>query len=192
MATVYFVTHPEVNIDPNVPVPEWSLSDIGKERINAFCARPELSAVTDVFVSEERKAMDCAEVFKQIHGVNFTIETRLRENDRSSTGYIAPPRFWEIVSEFFAKPDESILGWERATDAQSRIKSAIRDCLALRKGDGDVVVFSHGGVGTLLLCDLMDQPISNEFAQPISGGGCFFVFEEGSNRLIDGWKDIVP
>lgn len=192
MTTVYFVTHPEVNIDPNVPVPAWSLSDKGKERINAFCARPELSNVTDVFVSDERKALDCAETFKQTHGVDFTIDPSLGENDRSSTGYVAPPRFWEIVSEFFAKPDESILGWERAADAQSRIKSAIRHCLASRKGDGDVVVFSHGGVGTLLLCVLMDQPISNDFGQPIGGGGCFFVFEAGTNRLIDGWKDIVP
>lgn len=192
MTTVYFVTHPEVNIDANVPVPHWSLSDKGKERIRAFCTRPELAAVTDVFVSDERKALDCAEAFKDSHNLHFTADPRLGENDRSSTGFVPPPRFWEIVDEFFAKPHESIIGWERAIDAQNRIKSAVKDCLASRTGNGDVVIFSHGGVGTLLLCDLMDQPISREYGQPISGGGCYFAFEGSSNRLIEGWKDIVP
>ncbi|MHC1550330.1 histidine phosphatase family protein [Phyllobacterium sp. K27] len=192
MTKVYFVTHPEVNIDPNVPVPKWSLSDDGRKRIEGFCTRPELSTVTDVFVSDERKALDCAESFELVHGVDFTINSCLGENVRSSTGYVAPPKFWEMVDEFFARPEESLQGWEPAEDAQTRIKSAVNDCVASRNGGGDVVIFSHGGVGTLLLCDLMDQPISNKFGQPIIGGGCYFMFEAGTNRLIDGWRDIVP
>ena len=45
--------------------------------------------------------------------------------DRSATGYVAPPRFWEIVDAFFGQPDTSILGWETARAAQARIKAGM-------------------------------------------------------------------
>lgn len=192
MALAYFVTHPEVVIDPAVPVPQWGLSGRGQERIQAFCARPILTSVTDVFVSDERKALDCADALKSLRGCDFRIDLRLGENDRSSTGYVAPPRFWEIVDEFFAHPHTSVLGWETATDAQHRVKTAVSDCIRSRTGDGDIVIFSHGGVGTLLLCDLLSEPISQKRGQPIGGGGCYFAFDADTRSVVHGWQDIVP
>ncbi|WP_181834045.1 histidine phosphatase family protein [Brucella anthropi] len=190
MTTIYFATHPEVIIDPAVPVPDWQLSEKGWSRIKSFCARPELSSVSDVFTSSERKATDCAEALKATRQLAFKIDARLGENDRSSTGYVEPPRFWEIVDRFFDSPNESVLGWERAIDAQTRIKAAVADCVASRNG-GDICIFSHGGVGTLLLCDLMGEPISRKRGQPISGGGCYFAFDAETRTLINGWQDIA-
>jgi broad specificity phosphatase PhoE len=192
MAVAYFVTHPEVVIDPGVPVPQWGLSGRGRERLQAFSARPILTSVTDIFVSDERKALDCAEALKSRHGCDFRIDPRLGENDRSSTGYVAPPRFWEIVAEFFSRPDASILGWETAADAQRRVKTAVTECIAGRTGKGDIVIFSHGGVGTLLLCDLLGEPISQKRGQPISGGGCYFAFDTNTLSVVHAWQDIVP
>lgn len=191
MTRIYFVTHPEVVIDPNVPVPDWGLSDRGWARIKSFCARPELLSVTDVFTSTERKARDCAEALKTERGLAFKIDARLDENNRSSTGYVAPPRFWEIVKLFFEDPHQSILGWERAIDAQIRIKQAVESCISNRQKSGDICIFAHGGVGTLLLCDLMNEPISMARGQPIPGGGCYFSFEAESRRLVHGWQDIT-
>ncbi|WP_024880390.1 histidine phosphatase family protein [Methylosinus sp. LW3] len=191
MTTIYLVTHPEVMIDPAIPVPDWQLSERGWSRIKSFCARPELSTVSDVFTSSERKATDCAEALKAERRLEFKIEARLGENDRSSTGYVEPPRFWEIVARFFDSPHESVLGWERAIDAQTRIREAVADCVASREGGGDICIFSHGGVGTLLLCDLMGEPISRKRGQPISGGGCYFAFEAEKRTLIHGWQDIA-
>lgn len=192
MATVYFVTHPEVVVDPQVPVPDWGLSAIGWTRIEAFCRRPELSGVTDVFTSDERKAVDCAEALQRARGLPFTAREDLRENDRSATGYIAPPRFWEIVDQFFGEPDISVLGWETARAAQARIKAGVAACIAARSGTGDLVIFAHGGVGTLLLSDLQGEPISRKHGQPIAGGGCYFAFDRESRSLHHGWRDIVP
>lgn len=192
MTTGYFVTHPEVAVDPSTPVPGWGLSPRGFERIEAFCGRPLLQDVTDVFVSDERKALDCAETLRDLRGCAFMIDAGLGENDRSSTGYVAPPRFWEIVADFFARPDDSILGWERASDAQTRVVAAVGRCLATCGGRGDVVFFSHGGVGTLLLCRLLDEPIARGRGQPIAGGGCFFTFDTRTLRVLRGWEDIVP
>ena len=192
MTTVYFVTHPEVSIDPSVPVPDWQLSEAGRSRIKSFCVRPELRRVSDVYTSGERKATDCAEALKAERQLAFKIEPRLGENDRSSTGYIEPPRFWEIVARFFESPHESVLEWERAIDAQGRIREAVSDCIARRTGEGDICIFSHGGVGTLLLCDLMGEPISRKRGQPVSGGGCYFAFEAETRTLLHGWQDIAP
>ena len=192
MATVYFVSHPEVVVDPQVPVPDWRLSTIGWKRIEAFCRRPELAGVTDVFTSDERKAMDCAEALQRARGLPFTARADLRENDRSATGYVAPPRFWEIVDAFFGQPDTSILGWETARAAQARIKTGVAACIAARRGVGDLVIFAHGGVGTLLLSDLRGEPISRRHGQPIAGGGCYFAFDRESRALHHGWRDIVP
>lgn len=127
------------------------------------------------------------------HGCPVTTDSRLGENDRSATGYVAPPRFWEIVDRFFAEPETSVLGWERAVDAQTRIKAAVRDCIATH-GDsaGHLCIVSHGGVGTLLLCDLLGEPISRNHGQPIAGGGCFFAFDGATWMLEHGWRDIVP
>lgn len=190
LSTLYFVTHPEVVIDPAIAVPDWRLSDLGRSRLMSFCQRDELSAVTDVFSSDERKAHDCAEFLEAARGLPFQLESRLRENDRSSTGYVAPPRFWEVVARFFGDPHESILGWERAIDAQDRICGAVRDCVANRKGAGDICLFSHGGVGTLLLCRILNEPISMKRGQPVGGGGCYFALDTETFSLIHDWVPI--
>jgi broad specificity phosphatase PhoE len=190
---VLFLTHPEVTIDPAVPVPDWGLSARGRERMAAFCARAELASVAHVYVSAERKARDGAEMLRERHGLPVTIDPRLGENDRSATGYVAPPRFWEIVERFFAEPERSVLGWERAVDAQARVRAAVRDSIAAHGGTaGDLCIVSHGGVGTLLLCDLLGEPISRDHGQPVAGGGCFFVFDGSTWTLEQGWRDIVP
>ena len=187
-----FVTHPEVVIDPATPVPGWGLSPRGLERMTAFCGRQLLDGVTDAFVSDERKALDCAETLRDIRSHAFAVDAGLGENDRSSIGYVAPPRFREIVAEFFARPGDSVLGWERAEDAQARVVAAVERCLADRDGGGDAVFFSHGGVGALLLCHLLGEPIARSREQPIAGGGCFFIFDTQTLRAVHGWEDIVP
>lgn len=188
---VYFITHPEVRIDPVILVPDWGLSEVGRERMTAFCDRRDLPEFARVFSSDERKARECAEIFGRRRRLGFTVESRLGENDRSATGYVAPPRFWEIVDDFFARPHESVLGWERAIDAQARISTAVRDCVSACQGDGHVCIFSHGGVGTLLLCELVGEPIARSRGQPIAGGGCYFAFDAAAGALIHGWRDIA-
>ena len=40
MSLVYFTTHPDVAIDPDVPVPRWLLSTRGKERMKQIDVNP--------------------------------------------------------------------------------------------------------------------------------------------------------
>ncbi|MEM9756464.1 MAG: histidine phosphatase family protein, partial [Pseudomonadota bacterium] len=174
-------THAEVTIDPDVPVPDWGLNPVGQARHAAFAERSEVGGVTSIYCSTERKAVDGA---APVAG-RLSLEPRHRkdlgENDRSATGYLPPAIFWPVVDRFFAEPTKSVLGWERAIDAHTRITRAVTRA-ADEAPEGDVLVVSHGGVATLLRCQLKDVPITKKEGAPHPGGGCWFVFA----RTMDG------
>jgi broad specificity phosphatase PhoE len=90
---------------------------------------------------------------------------------------------------FFARPDDSVRGWERAVDAQARIVAAVQAVLA-QAPPGDVAIVAHGGVGALLLCHLKHVPISRAEDQPGEGGGNIFVFGRADWALVQGWRRI--
>jgi broad specificity phosphatase PhoE len=176
MSRLIFVTHPEVVIDPAMPVPDWPLSPTGRARMRTFAERDVARGLAAVYASAERKARDGAGILAGAAGLAVGIDPDLGENDRSSTGYVAPPVFWGIVRAFFKEPEASVRGWERAVDAQRRIVGAV-ERVARSGPAGDVAVVSHGGVGALLLAHLLQAPISDRFGQPHPGGGCYLAVE---------------
>ncbi len=190
--SVWLITHPEVLIDPDKPVPEWSLSEKGIERMNAFCSRPELVAITAIYSSAETKAVEGAAILAKHLGLTAQVDSLLHENDRTSTGFLPPPEFQKMADRFFANPDASVEGWERAVDAQSRIVDAVRRLAAAHDGAGDLAIVAHGGVGALLMAALKELPISRQLDQPGGGGGNFFVFDCPGFTLRGDWADIVP
>ena len=190
MPVVHFITHPEVVIDPGVPVPEWPLSPIGIRRMALALERPWMGNLLSVFSSAERKARDAARMIGRRFDLSPHIVGDLAENDRSATGYRPKDAFEALADAFFARPEESILGWERAIDAQRRIVSAIEQVIARAPGQGDIAIVSHGGVGALLLCHLKGVPISRIEDQPGDGGGNVFSFEGTPRAVLSGWRRI--
>jgi broad specificity phosphatase PhoE len=189
LARLHFLTHPEVVIDPAVPVPEWRLSEKGLARMRLAAARPWLAPVRSVFSSTERKARDGAVILADRLGVEPVRVAELGENDRSATGYLPMAEFESVADAFFARPEDSVRGWERAVDAQARIVAAVGSILA-RAPPGDIVVVSHGGVGALLLASLMAVAISRAWDQPGGGGGNRFVFDMETHAVLHGWQPI--
>jgi len=188
--TIHFITHPEVAIDPAVPVTDWPLSDLGVRRAAMLVRRPWIGTVRAIYASAEQKAAHVAEMLGiALHFAPVLLEG-LGENDRSATGYLPSTEFEATADAFFARPGESIRGWERAVDAQQRIVAVVDQALAIAPPEGDVVIVSHGGVGTLLLCYLKGVPISRAEDQPGRGGGNVFRFDAASRRLIMGWRRI--
>jgi broad specificity phosphatase PhoE len=146
--------------------------------------------ISAVYASTERKAMDGAAIAAERLGLSYDTDENLGENDRSATGYIAPPEFWDVVRDFFARPHESIRGWERAIDAQTRIVDAIGRILREDETSGDIVVVSHGGVGCLLTAHLQKVEIGQESRPSHPGGGCFIRIDRDSYTLTQGWRNI--
>lgn len=186
---VHFLTHPDVLIDPAVPVPDWPLSERGRDRMRAVLDQPWIAGIGSLFCSTERKARDGAAILAEALGLPVTELAELGENDRSSTGYLPKLEFEAMADAFFARPQESVHGWERAADAQRRIVAALDEVLR-RAPEGDIAIVSHGGVGALLLRHLQGQPISRAADQPAGQGGHFYSFTAGDRRLLHGWRSI--
>ncbi len=183
-----FITHAEVLIDPNVPVPDWPLNDVGRARHQAFSNSDYLVGVSVVYSSAERKAMDGAEILGAARGVPHRVEADLHENDRSATGYLPPEEFEHTADLFFANPQQSIRGWERAIDAQARVMTALRR-IVQQEPTGDIAIVAHGGVGTLSLCQLKGEPISRTGDQAKGGGSCYAV-RLPDWQVLHGWRNI--
>jgi broad specificity phosphatase PhoE len=138
--------------------------------------------------SDERKAVESAQAIADALDVDLEVRAQMHENDRSSTGFLPPDAFEKMADAFFASPDRSVRGWERAVDAQLRIVGEIEHVL-MRKIAGDVLFVGHGAVGTLAYCHYSGNPISRTFDQP-AGGGSFFTFLKESRRVRHGWRRI--
>ncbi len=182
-----FITHPEVIVDPAVPVPRWGLSATGRARMAAFAGSEVAAGVTAVWSSGETKALEAAAILAGRLGLEPRIDEALHENDRSATGFLAPEDFERTADAFFARPHESVSGWERAADAQTRIVAAVERCLAASPAQGDVAVVAHGGVGTLALCHWLGGAIDRARDQPFQGH--YWTLEDG--RALHGWRSVA-
>jgi broad specificity phosphatase PhoE len=188
--SIYFVTHPDVVIDPTIPVPQWPLSARGRSRMRYLLSQDWMPQVAAIYCSTEQKAMDGATMLSEALGLPLHHVAALGENDRSATGYLPKREFEATADAFLAQPNESIRGWERAIDAQARIIGAVEHIAATTPGTGPLVLVSHGGVGMLLLCHLKGVPISRTEAQPGTAGGNYFLFHMPEGALAHGWKPI--
>jgi broad specificity phosphatase PhoE len=187
-----FITHPDVAIDPSVPVPDWPLNERGRARMHAMVFRPWVEGIRSVFSSNERKARDGAQILAAgLRLSGYSVIAGLGENDRSATGFLGMEEFEATVGAFFAQPRTSVRGWESAVDAQARIIRAVEQVISRAPGNGDVAIVGHGGTGTLLYCHLAGIPISRRHDQPPTNGGNWFGFDRASRKLLHaGWRPI--
>lgn len=190
MSDVLFITHPEVVVDPATPIERWGLSARGVERMRVFAASADVEGVCEVWASGETKASEAAALLGERLGLTVRVDSELGENDRSATGFLPPDEFERTADAFFARPEESVRGWETAAAAQARIERAVERILAQRSGEGDVAIVAHGAVGTLLLCATLGRPITRDLDQPFQGH--FWRFDAGTMEVRHPWRPIAP
>jgi len=181
-----YLTHPQVEIDPAVPVPSWGLSALGRARTETLANTGCLSGTTQIISSGERKAIETAEILAGKLNIAVEVREAMHENDRSATGFLPPNEFEAVANEFFAKPLVAIKGWERAIDAQVRIVREVEHVLA-RNRAGDVLFVGHGAVGTLLFYHYAGFAIDRIHDQ-LGGGGHGFAFVKDGRRVLHSWR----
>jgi broad specificity phosphatase PhoE len=187
---IYFITHPDVQVDPLVPVPDWSLSARGLARMQAALEQPWVRELSAVYASAERKAREGAQLLADAAGLQVEIRPELGEVDRSATGYLPHAEHEATADAMFARPELSARGWETALHAQQRIVTAVQALAVADRSAGSLAIVSHGAVGALLLCQLAKWTIDRQHDQPGRGGGNYFVFNLDPERLIHGWRPI--
>ncbi|MCR1780945.1 phosphoglycerate mutase family protein [Nocardioides carbamazepini] len=182
-----YVTHPEVVVDAAVPIQHWPLSPYGRQRTAAFAASGVASGFDLIVSSTETKARDTAEILADALSLPVEHHPELAENDRSATGFLPPDEFERTADLFFGHPDTSVRGWEAARTAQARVVVAVRGAVTRHPGRRLILV-GHGGVGSLLRCDLLDLPIGRQHDQPRQG--CWYTFDSESWRAESGWRAL--
>jgi len=185
---IRYLTHPQVQIDPHIPVPLWGLSVAGRERISKLVNSNFLLGTTRVISSGEKKAIETGQLISASLGVALEVNEVMHENDRSATGYLPFDEFDAVANKFFAYPLRSVRGWERAIDAQLRIVSAVESILKQNTA-GDMLFVGHGAVGTLLLCHYLKVEISRIHDQA-PGGGQFFTLVKETRQVLHSWRQI--
>lgn len=180
-----FISHPEVVIDPAVPVPRWPLAPEGIARMRRLAADPRLEGLAAVWASDETKAIEAAGILAARFGLPVHVHPGLAEMDRSSTGYRPREDFERLADAFFSRPEASVEGWERAVDAQARMVAAAREILA-GHGDGGLALVGHGGTGTLLMCALAGLPIARKHDQ--GRAGCTWRFTLRPPSVTQAWQ----
>ncbi len=184
--THIYLSHPQVLIDPSIPVPDWRLSERGRVRAEAFAQAAWLRRFERIVSSEEVKAVQTAVILGNALGIEPEIVHGMHENDRSATGFLPPDEFFATASAFFASPDISIRGWETARDAQTRIVLTA-EAVCAKRPDVPTIFVGHGGVGTLLQCHCANLPIARSYDQ-IDGGGCHFAFSFNPRIVFYRWR----
>src|SRR5260370_10544044 len=87
---VRYLTHPQVKIDPVIPVPSWGLSEVGRARTEAIASTGRLSGTTQIISSGERKAIETAEIIAAKLNVYVEVRQAMHDNDRSATCFLMP------------------------------------------------------------------------------------------------------
>lgn len=192
MGLLRFVTHPQVRISAEIPVPFWGLSDLGRSRVDALAKQPWLAKTNRLLSSGETKALETAAIIAIATGLAIEVRHDLHENDRSSTGFVPPERFEQLADAFFREPTQSVEGWETASAAQARVKAATEDLL--EDNENDILIVAHGAIGTLLLCDLLGVPITRSEDQvsgeAAPGGGNYWTFDRATGNVLHRWRPI--
>lgn len=190
MSYALYITHPQVQIDPAVPVPRWGLNEKGRARAEAFAGHPLIAGLTRIVSSTETKALELAQILAAVRKIAVETGEDFCENDRSSTGFLSADKFEATADAFFADPDAPIDGWETAGDAQRRIVAAVTAVLDAHDPARPIAFSGHGAVGTLLKCYLGDRTISRDEDQRRignPGGGNVFVVRLADCELLSDW-----
>ncbi len=174
---ILYLSHPEVNIDPQTPVPEWKLSDQGRRRLKAACKRGWPGRGLRIIASPEVKAQQTAELIANAFALPLHTHPDMGEVDRSATGYVPHDRHEALADALFAQPSIGPQGWESAQAATARITKAFQEVLA--EVSDDMLFVGHGAVGSFLWCALTQSPIARAADQRRCGS--FWVGHMGPN-----------
>jgi broad specificity phosphatase PhoE len=157
MSKLYLIKHAMPELDPNVPAPDWRLGARGRA-LSELLAQKLGAYPLDVIVSSvEPKAIETAQIVAARLGKPFEIGEDLHEHERRNEPFTTRDNFEARVAEFFAKPNELVLGSETANQAHARFANAIARVIE-KHPQKNIAVVAHGTVISLFVARTQASP----------------------------------
>ena len=145
MSTLWYATHPEVVIDPDVPVPRWGLSERGRSRAHDLADRDEMADLTRIVSSDEAKAVETAEIVAGDLGVDVVVRKGLREfGVGAAAGTTGDPDPFAATFAAWLDGDLAarIPGGESGAEVVERYTAVLDEIADAHRGES-VLVVSH-------------------------------------------------
>lgn len=186
MTKLIFITHPAVIIDPKTPIDQWSLSEKGRQEVEALGSENFWNSVDVIYSSSEPKATTVVGIVSKKRSIALPPDYK-RDclGEIRNRTFIEPSKFSVAVGEWYAHLTENPNGWESVADAQKRIVECVTSLMTKNKGK-TVVMVGHGGTGTLLLCQIKGATPSFD-DDPLTTG-CIAVYDWDNQKIISPWK----
>jgi broad specificity phosphatase PhoE len=157
MSKLYLIKHAMPELDPNVPAPDWRLGARGRA-LSELLAQKLGAYPLDVIVSSvEPKAIETAQIVAARLDKPFDIGKDLHEHERRNEPFTTRDNFESRVAEFFAKPNELVLGSETANQAHARFANAIARVIE-KHPQKNIAIVAHGTVISLFVARTQASP----------------------------------
>ena len=145
-ADLILVRHAAPRIDPQVPPPQWRLSDEGRVASAALAERLTTWGATAVAASPEPKARETAEIIARRLGLAVAIDEGFAEHRRPALPFVSREDFEARMRAVFDHPADPFVGGESGVEALTRFEAALA-----RHMGRPLLVASHGTVISLYL-----------------------------------------
>lgn len=148
MAKLLLIKHSLPEIVPETPSRAWLLSAEGRERCVWLGGQLKRHGVERLYASLEPKATETAFIAGAEAGLIAMAREGLHENDRTGLPFLPREELEQRIRDFFAKPDELVMGNETARAAWTRFERAVRERIV---SGLNTAIVAHGTVITALV-----------------------------------------
>ncbi len=187
MRLLYLIRHAAPEIQPNVPTPQWRLSQRGIEDARRLADVARSWNLQAIYSSIEPKAESTALIIGDATGLPVRV-TQGFEELRIDQWFANADDFSRAVRSILENPDISMRGAERATAAASRFEAGVR---IVEDGPFPAAIVSHGRVLTAYLRQLLrlDEPFQLWRSIPMPGWACIDM-EPAVPKLIEPFRGL--
>ena len=146
-----FIRHSAVQINPELPSREWSLSEDGRSRTLHLASQLISHNLTRIITSQEPKASETGQIIASELNLPWQTAPNLHEHNREGVPFFErKDEFVTAVTHFFQNPDTLIFGNETANQTFERFDTAVHHLIAIYPSD-TLAIVSHGTVMALFL-----------------------------------------
>lgn len=159
MPNLVFVRHSQTQLDPEIPSPQWSLSEEGRRRCEPLAEQLKPYNLDVIVTSMEPKAIQTGELISRKLGIPCRVMENLHEHARETAPYFdTREEFLEAVNILFSRPTELVFGEETGLEARERFTEAVASVLRAYPRE-NIAIVTHGTVLSLFASQHTEQAI---------------------------------